>query len=101
MSDNKPVPNATVDMLFDVAKALETRIDYNFNSMIQLSLLVEYLYEQLDELNIKIPMDETFEKFQKQRLEEIQNNFDSAMEEAKLKATEENLKNSNVKLEDD
>ena len=101
MSDNKPVPNATVDMLFDVAKALETRIDYNFNSMIQLSLLVEYLYEQLDELNIKIPMDETFEKFQKQRLEEIQNNFDSAMEEAKLKATEENLKNSNIKLEDD
>ena len=101
MSENKEIPNATVDMLFDVAKALETRIDYNFNSMIQLSLLVEHLYEQLDELDIKIPMGETFEKFQKQRLQEIQNNFDSAMEEAKLKATEENLKNSDVKLEDD
>ena len=101
MSENKEIPNATVDMLFDVAKALETRIDYNFNSMIQLSLLVEYLYEQLDNLDIKIPMGEAFENFQKQRLEEIQKNFDSAMEEAKIKATEENLKNSNVKLEDD
>jgi hypothetical protein len=88
---------ASVKFLIDVAQAMETRIDYNFNSVIQVSLLVEFLYEALEKQGIKIPLDEDFQKFQETRLSEIKSKFDEAVSDA----TEELKTNSEINLEDD
>ena len=95
---------ASIKFLIDVAQAMETRIDYNFNSVIQVSLLVEFLYEALEKQNISIPLDEDFEKFQKARLAEIKSKFDEAVSEAtdnlKKEAEEQKLKENDINLED-
>lgn len=95
---DKPVP---LQFLITVADALESRIDYNFNSVIQISMLVEFMYTKLKEKGIEIPLDEDFEEFQKTRLAEIQSEFNKIKSEASPeKAAEEFLKN-NVDLKDD
>jgi hypothetical protein len=87
---------ASIKFLIDVAQAMETRIDYNFNSVIQVSLLVEFLYEALEKQGISIPLDEEFQKFQEQRLAEIRSKFDEAVAEA----TEELKQDPDINLED-
>lgn len=87
---------ASIKFLIDVAQAMETRIDYNFNSVIQVSLLVEFLYEALEKQGIGIPLDEEFQKFQEQRLAEIRSKFDEAVAEA----TEELKQDPDINLED-
>ena len=58
----RPVP---FDFLMPLSQALEARIDYNFNSLIQLSLLIEYLYSELEKKGLKVELDEQFDEFQK------------------------------------
>ena len=87
---------ASIKFLIDVAQAMETRIDYNFNSVIQVSLLVEFLYEALEKQGISIPLDEEFQKFQEERLAEIRSKFDEAVAEA----TEELKQDPDINLED-
>lgn len=87
---------ASIKFLIDVAQAMETRIDYNFNSVIQVSLLVEFLYEALEKQGIKIPLDDEFQDFQQKRLAEIKSKFDQAISEA----TEELKQDPDIDLED-
>ena len=95
---DKPVP---LQFLITVADALESRIDYNFNSVIQISMLVEFIYNKLKEKGIEIPLDEDFEEFQKTRLAEIQTEFNKIKSDVTPeKAAEEFLK-QNVNLKDD
>lgn len=68
--------NVPLGFLLSITKALENRVDYNFNNLIQLSLLIEFLYESLEKQGIQIPLDEDFEKFQEKRIEEIKKEFD-------------------------
>lgn len=86
---DKPVP---FNFFVNVTSAIESRVDYNFNSIIQVSLLLEYLYEKLEEKDIQIPLDENFAKFAEARMEEIQQQFQTAVaektEEAKADAEE-------------
>jgi hypothetical protein len=94
---DQPVP---LNFLITVADALESRIDYNFNSVIQISMLVEFIYNKLKEKGIDIPLDEEFEQFQKTRFEEIQSEFDKMKTEVDPeKAAQEFLK-QNVNLKD-
>lgn len=88
---------ASIKFLIDVAQAMETRIDYNFNSVIQVSLLVEFLYDALEKQGITIPLDEEFQKFQEERLAEIKSKFDEAVSQA----TEELKQDPEINLEDD
>lgn len=98
---NKP---ASIKFLIDIAQAMETRIDYNFNSVIQVSLLVEFLYEALEKQGISIPLDETFEKFQADRLAEIKSKFDEAVSEAteniQKESQQQKVDDSDINLED-
>lgn len=82
----KPVP---FDFLIPLSQALEARIDYNFNSLIQLSLLIEYLYMQLEEKGLEVKLDEKFDAFQKERITEIRNQFNETVSTAN--STEENI----------
>jgi hypothetical protein len=95
---------ASVKFLIDVAQAMESRIDYNFNSVVQVSLLVEFLYEALEKQGINIPLDEEFQKFQEERLNEIKTKFDETLKEASKEVAdemvEEELASSDINLED-
>jgi hypothetical protein len=74
-----------VQELVNILQAHEMRIEYNFNAMLQLSMLVEYLYEKLAEQKIEINM-EGFQDFQKKRLEEIDESYKEMNENPELKA---------------
>lgn len=84
--------------LIPLTQALEARIDYNFNSMIQLSLLVEYLYQELEGKGMEIEMGDKFQAFQDERVAEIKKQFElqkaEAEAEAELEETEIDLKDS-------
>ena len=84
--------------LIPLSQALEARIDYNFNSMIQLSLLVEYLYQELEEKDIQITMGDKFEAFQEERVAEIKKQFE--LQKTQME-TDAELQESKVNLKDD
>lgn len=71
--------------LLNILQAHEMRIDYNFNAMLQLSMLVEYLYEKLEEKGIQIPM-EPFEEFQKKRIQDIDETYKKMNEDPEARA---------------
>lgn len=95
---DQPVP---LNFLITVADALESRIDYNFNSVIQISMLVEFIFNKLNEKGIEIPLDEEFEAFQKSRFEEIQSEFDKMKEQANPEEAAKEFLKQNVNLKDD
>ncbi len=84
--------------LIPLTQALEARIDYNFNSMIQLSMLVEYLYQELEAKEISIEMGDKFQAFQDERIKEIKAQFE--MQKAQQEAEQE-LDESSIDLKDD
>jgi hypothetical protein len=95
---NKPVP---FQFFISIADALEARIDYNFNSVIQISMLVEYLYKKLAERDIDIELDEEFAEFQETRFEEIKKQFEEA--QAKQASPEDVARDvmNSIQTEDD
>lgn len=93
--------NVPLGFLLNITKALESRVDYNFNNLIQLSLLIEFLYESLEKQGIKIPLDKQFEDFQENRLKEIKEEFDKHVNKEIKEITEVNEKASNINLKDD
>lgn len=70
----------TLQELFQVVKGQDVRIDYNFNTLIQTSILVEFLFIKLSELNPDLKLEELFEEFQTQRLEELNEIVKNAQE---------------------
>lgn len=94
----QPVP---LQFLITIADALESRIDYNFNSLIQISMLVEYIHIQLAEKGINIELDEDFKTFQEKRLTEIQQEFEAIKNGMDPEAAAEELLNNKVNLKDD
>lgn len=90
----------TPDFVMTVAQTLESRIDYNFNSLMQISLLVEFLYQTLEEQGIQIPLDEKFEAFQKERVEEIQKKFQEVAASMTQESVDNLSANTNIDLED-
>ena len=93
-----------LEEVLKLVQAHEMRIDYNFNSLLQLSMLVEYLYEQLAVLNIEIDMS-GFEEFQNNKVKEIENNFekikdDPEVQEKIMKEFESNYSPS-INISDD
>lgn len=74
------VKEETLQELFQVVKGQDVRIDYNFNTLIQTSILVEFLFIKLSELNPDLKLEELFEEFQAQRLEELNEIVKTAQE---------------------
>lgn len=75
------------DKLLSLIKNQEYRIDYNFNTTLQMTLLVEFLYEKLSEKFPELNLMEDFTEFQKTRLNELEN----LIEENKDNLTEEKI----------
>lgn len=70
----------TIQELFQVVKGQDVRIDYNFNTLIQTSILVEFLFTKLSELNPDLNLEQLFEEFQAQRLQELDEIVKAAQE---------------------
>ena len=79
----------TIQELFQVVKGQDVRIDYNFNTLIQTSILVEFLFNKLSDLNPDLKLEELFEKFQAQRLQEL----DEIVKAAQESSVGENISN--------
>ena len=94
---DKPVP---LNFLITVADALESRIDYNFNSLIQISMLVEYIHTKLAEKGIDIQLDDDFKAFQEDRLAEIQAEFEQIKSKLDPEKVAEDLLKDSVDLKD-
>lgn len=94
---DKPVP---LNFLITVADALESRIDYNFNSLIQISMLVEYIHTKLAEKGIDIQLDDDFKAFQEDRLAEIQAEFEQIKSKVDPEKVAEDLLKDSVDLKD-
>ena len=93
LNDELKEKSVPFGFLMPLAEALEARIDYNFNALIQMSLLVEYLYSTLEKQNLNVELGEEFESFQKVRIEEIKKQFE--------KAFDKNEASSDLNLKDD
>lgn len=61
-----------LEELFKILKTQDARIDYNFNTLIQTTIIVEFLFQKLQELNPDLNIEEEFLPFQKKRLEELE-----------------------------
>ena len=94
----KPVP---LQFLITIADALESRIDYNFNGLIQVSLLVEYLYEKLSEKGIEIKLDDDFKVFQESRLSDIQKEFEQLKNKANAEEAAKSFVDESINLQED
>jgi hypothetical protein len=71
--------NEQQQKLMELVKILqghEMRLEYNFSAILQVSMLVEFLFVQLAEKNIEIDM-EKFEPFQKERMSELESSYDN------------------------
>ena len=84
--------------LLELVKNQELRVDYNFNTIIQMTILTEYIFSKISENFPDLNMQEDFETFQKERIDEF-NNMLTQLDESseKLKeASEEIIKNINL-----
>jgi hypothetical protein len=74
----------TLDQIVKLMNNQETRIDYNFNTTLQMTILVEYIFQKLTKQFPDLKLEEDYEEFQTKRLEE----FNKMIEEI-AKAPEE------------
>ncbi len=58
----------------------EMRIDFNYHSIVQLTFLMEFLIEQLEEKGVVIDM-EKFDDYQKLQMENVQKTIDQAKQD--------------------
>lgn len=97
--------NNPMEETLKIVQAHEMRIDYNFNAMLHLSMLLEYLYDALEKLDIKIDM-EPFEEYQAKKLKEIESSYeeiknDPEAQEKLKKVFEESGIGADLNLSDD
>ena len=89
-----------IEEMLKLVQGHEMRIDYNFNSILQLSMLVEYLYEQLEACEVKIDMD-GFDDFQKAKVKEIEENYEKVKNDPDLQQEILEKLDPNLNLSDD
>lgn len=57
--------------LIELIQSLEMRVDHNFNTILQMTLLVEYAYKLLEKHDISVD-EEEFQAFQQERVDQLQ-----------------------------
>lgn len=67
--------------ILEFLKAQDLRIDYNFNTIIQSSILIEFIFTQLCRLHPDENLETLFNDFQKERLSELESIVKQAQDE--------------------
>ena len=91
---NPVTPQLEQGQLLNMMSGLRIRIDAANAQLVQLGLLVEYLYENLEQKGIEIPM-ESFPEWAENRYKEIQAQAQEAMA-----STQEEVENIKQNLQD-
>ena len=91
---NPVTPKLDQGQLINMMSGLRIRIDAANAQLVQLGLLVEYLYENLEQKGIEIPMD-SFPQWAENRYKEIQAQAQEAMQ-----STEEEVEHIKKNLQD-
>jgi adenylate kinase family enzyme len=74
--------------LFSLVQNQEERVNYNFNTVLQMTILVEYLFSKLKDRFPDLKLEEDFQAFQDKRIEEFNKMTEEAIESAqKIAAT--------------
>jgi hypothetical protein len=103
---NPVSPQVTPEQMMQLMTGLRIRIDAANAQLVQLGLLVEYLYENLEQQGTTIPMDE-FPKWAEARYKEIQEQAKKAMSEGNEFADQvkqqvrDEVANAGINLNDD
>jgi hypothetical protein len=63
--------NDQLKPIIDLIQSLEMRVDHNFNTILQMTLLIEYAYKLLEKHNISVD-EEEFQQFQQERVDQLQ-----------------------------
>ena len=92
---NPVTPKLDQGQLINMMSGLRIRIDAANAQLVQLGLLVEYLYENLEQKGIEIPM-EGFPEWAENRYKEIQAQAQEAMQstEAEVEQIKKNLQDA-------
>ena len=72
----------TIEQIFEIIKNQETRIDHNFSTMLNMTILVEFMFDKLKTHMPDLNLEEDFEAFQNERIEE----FNEIVKEAQNQA---------------
>ena len=103
---NPIAPQLTNEQMVQLMTGLRIRIDAANGQLVQLGLLIEYLYENLEKVDIKIDM-EAFPVWAEARYKEIQEQAKAAVEQGNKQAEEmkakvqEEIKQAGIDLEDE
>ena len=81
-----------IDDFKEAIPMINNKVDYNFQTILHLSILLEFLFKKLKEHNPELDLESGLEEFQKQKIEELQQATNEAVEGLK----EEDL--INIKL---
>ncbi len=72
----------TIEQIFEIIQNQETRIDHNFSTMLNMTILVEFMFDKLKTHMPDLNLEEDFEAFQNERIEE----FNEIVKEAQSQA---------------
>lgn len=72
----------TPEQTFEILKNQELRIDHNFSTVLNITILSEYLFQKLNTAFPDLNLEAEFEKFQNEKLQE----FNEIVEEAKAQS---------------
>lgn len=70
-----------LDNLKETIPMINNKVDYNFQTILHLSILIEFLFTKLKEHNPDIDLTSGLEEFQKIKLEELQKATDEAVKD--------------------
>ena len=84
MSNNKE----TIDNILSLLQNQEERVNYNFNTILQMTILTEYMFSKLNQHMPELKIEEDFESFQQERIEDFNKMTEEAIQSAKDIASE-------------
>ena len=64
----------------DILPMINNKVDYNFQTIIHLSILIEFLFTKLKEHDSELDLETGLEEFQKQKIEELQQATNEAVD---------------------
>ena len=95
MSEN----NQKIDNILALLQNQEERVNYNFNTILQMTILTEYMFSKLSQHMPELNIEQDFESFQQKRIEEFNKMTEEAIKSAKdiaSKTQEEILDKINI-----
>mgnify|MGYP001288493804 CR=1 FL=1 len=70
-----------IDDLKETLPMINNKVDYNFQTILHLSILIEFLFKKLKEHDPDIDLESGLEEFQELKIQELQQATDEAVKD--------------------